>query len=128
LEGEIVFDASAVLAILKRERGAERALAGLDQAVISCVNVAEVQSKLIEAGLDRHAAWARIAVLGCRTVAFNEDLAREAGSLIAVTRHLGLSLGDRACLALGMERNAKVYTTDRTWKKLSLGIEIEVIR
>jgi ribonuclease VapC len=128
LEGEIVFDASALLAILKRERGADRALAALDQAVISTVNVAEVQSKLIEAGLDRHAAWASIEFLGCRSVAFSEALAREAGSLIATTRPFGLSLGDRACLALAIERKAKVYTTDRNWKNLSLGIEIEVIR
>lgn len=126
--GEIVFDASAMLAILKREPGADRAVAALDQAAISCVNVAEVQSKLMDAGLDRHAAWARISFLGCRTFPFNDDLAREAGSLIAVTRPYGLSLGDRACLALAIQRMAKVYTTDRAWKSLSLGIEIEVIR
>jgi ribonuclease VapC len=128
LESDIVFDASAMLAILKREPGADRALAALNRAAISCVNVAEVQTKLIEAGLDRHAAWRRIVFLGCRTFPFDENLAREAGSLIAVTRPFGLSLGDRACLALAIERKAPVYTTDREWKKLSLGIEIQVIR
>ena len=128
MASEVVFDASAMLAILKREPGADRALAALDRASISSVNVAEVQSKLIATGLDRHGAWTPIAMLGCRTISFGEDLAREAGSLVEVTRPYGLSLGDRACLALAMERKATVYTTDREWKKLSLGIEIEVIR
>jgi PIN domain nuclease of toxin-antitoxin system len=128
LESEIVFDSSAVLAILKRERGIDRALAVLDKAAISCVNLAEVQTKLIEAGFDRHSAWARIEVLGFRAYPFNKDQAFEAGSLVAVTRPFGLSLGDRACLALAIERNATVYTTDRSWKNLSLGIEVEVIR
>jgi PIN domain nuclease of toxin-antitoxin system len=128
VDSEIVFDASAMLAILKRERGGDRAFAALDRAVVSCVNLAEVQSKLIEAGLDRRAAREHIEVLGCRAIPFNEDQAWEAGSLRAVTQPLGLSLGDRACLALGIERKATVYTTDRNWKKLALGIEIEVIR
>lgn len=125
---EVVFDASAVLAILKRERGADRALAVLGRAKISCVNLAEVQSKLVYEGLDKQTAWARIDFLGCNPVPFDSDLARQAGSLIEKTKSAGLSLGDRACLALAMERKAKVYTADRAWTDLGLGIEIEVIR
>jgi PIN domain nuclease of toxin-antitoxin system len=125
---EVVLDASAVLALLKREPGAERVRAVLDRATIGAVNAAEVQGKLIELGLSRHAAEARIRFLGCRILAFSEDQAIEAGSLIAQTRSLGLSLGDRACLALAIDRKATVYTTDRIWKKLDLGIQIEAIR
>jgi len=125
---EVVLDASAVLALLKREPGAERVRAVLDRAILGAVNVAEVQSKLVDLGLNRDAAEARIRFLGLIIVAFSEKQAIEAGSLIAETRSLGLSLGDRACLALAIERKATVYTTDRVWKNLNLGIEIEVIR
>jgi PIN domain nuclease of toxin-antitoxin system len=125
---EVVLDASAMLAILKRETGAERVRAVLDRATISTVNLAEVQGKLVSAGLDRDTAWERIAFLGCRAAPLDEPLARKTGSLIAETCVHGLSLGDRACLALAIERKARVYTTDKAWKSLSLGIEIEVIR
>jgi ribonuclease VapC len=128
LADEIVFDASAILSIFKRERGAERAVAALGKSLISCVNLAEVQSKLVDAGLERQTAWQWIEFLGCRAVPFDSDQALEAGSLIAMTQPYGLSLGDRACLALAIERKAKVYTADRSWKNLSLGIEIEAIR
>lgn len=126
--GEVVLDASAVLALLKRESGAERVRAVLGRAMIGAVNAAEVQGKLVDLGLSRDAAAARIRILGCTIPAFSEDQAIEAGSLIEQTRALGLSIGDRACLALALERKATVYTTDRVWKDLSLGIEIEVIR
>jgi PIN domain nuclease of toxin-antitoxin system len=125
---EVVLDASAVLALLKREPGAERVRAVLDRAILGAVNAAEVQSKLVDLGLSRDAAEARIRFLGCIILAFSEKQAIEAGSLIAQTRSLGLSLGDRACLALAIERKATVYTTDSACKNLSLGIEIEVIR
>ncbi len=117
-----------MLAILKRERGADRALAVLGRAKISCVNLAEVQSKLVHEGLDKRTAWARIDFLGCSPVPFDSDQARQAGSLIEQTQSLGLSLGDRACLALAMDRKAKVYTADRAWANLEIGVEIEVIR
>jgi PIN domain nuclease of toxin-antitoxin system len=126
--GSVVFDASALMALLRGETGAGKAAAALDVAVISSVNLAEVQTKLVDAGMSEEAAWRHIAWIGCATVAFNDDHARVAGSLIRVTHPFGLSLGDRACLALAIERRATVYTTDRIWKKLSLGIEIEVIR
>jgi PIN domain nuclease of toxin-antitoxin system len=124
----IVLDASAILALLKREQGADRVKAVLDLAAICAVNVAEVQSKLVVGGLSRQAAEARIRFLGCTILPFDEEQAIEAGSLIAQTRSLGLSLGDRACLALAIERKATVYTTDKAWKSLNLGIKIEVIR
>ena len=128
MPNEVVLDAPAVLALLKREPGAERVRAVLDRAVIGAVNAAEVQGKLVDLGLSRHAAAARIRVLGCRILAFSEDQAIEAGSLIEKTRTLGLSLGDRACLALAIDRKATVYTTDRIWKDLPLDLKIEVIR
>jgi PIN domain nuclease of toxin-antitoxin system len=128
MANEVVLDASAMLAILKRERGADRVLAVLNRAMVSCVNLAEVQTKLVDAGLDPAHAWASVTFLGCRGIPFGEEQARESGTLVTQTKSLGLSLGDRACLALAIERKAKVYTADRNWKSLSVGIEIEVIR
>jgi len=126
----VVLDASAVLALLKREPGAERVRAVLDRAILGAVNAAEVQSKLVDLGLSRHAAAARIRFLGCRIVAFSEDLAIEAGSLIEQTRSLGLSLGDRACLALARRERLPALTADRIWLQAGtlIGVEVRLIR
>jgi len=66
--------------------------------------------------------------MGFEVCFFDEEQARVAAELIGKTRPIGLSLGDRACLALAIERKAAVYTTDKAWKQLDLGIEVAVIR
>ena len=125
----IVLDASAVLAILNEERGAERLTPEmLGAAACSTVNLAEVQGKLVERGLSAEDAWEAALSPIREAVAFTAEQAGVAGSLIAETRARGLSLGDRACLALGMAWKAAVYTADRSWKNLKLGIPIHVIR
>jgi ribonuclease VapC len=123
-----VLDASALMALIRREAGADRVEASLPGALISTVNQAEVLAKLVAAGLDEKLAWWHIAEVGCDAVSFDEEQARIAGGLVKVTRPLDLSLGDRACLALAIQRQATVYTTDRAWKSLPIGIQIEVIR
>jgi ribonuclease VapC len=123
-----VFDASALLALMRNEPGADVVSARLSEAIISTVNQAEVQSKLVAAGLSEQEAWRHILEIGCESAPFDEAQARIAGGLIRVTRPYGLSLGDRACLALALQRQATVYTTDAAWKKLGLGIQVEVIR
>lgn len=128
MDKTVVLDASALMALMRREPGAEKVADCLDWAMVSTVNQAEVETKLVIAGLDEELAWQHIAEIKCISVPFNENQARIAGGLARVTRSFGLSLGDRACLALAIERKATVYTTDRVWKELSLGIEIEVIR
>jgi len=124
----IVLDASALMALIRGESGADRVEDCLPGALISTVNQAEVQTKLVAAGLEEQLAWWHIAEAGCASVPFSEEHARLAGGLVRDTRPLGLSLGDRACLALAIERKATVYTTDRAWKSLNLGISVEVIR
>jgi ribonuclease VapC len=124
----VVLDASAILAILRSEKGADLVAAVLPDAMVSTVNLAEVQAKLVSAGMDGKTAWWHITELKCTAVPFDELQAELAGSLVAKTKPFGLSLGDRACLALAIHRKSKAYTTDRTWTKLSLGIEIEVVR
>jgi PIN domain nuclease of toxin-antitoxin system len=124
----VVWDASALMALMRGEEGAEKVACSLPRAMVSAVNLAEVQTKLVSAGMDEGAAWWHIAQIDCHAVSFDESQARTAGGLVKITRPYGLSLGDRACLALAIERKAKVYTTDRAWKDLPLEIEVEVIR
>ena len=125
----IVLDASALLALLNQEPGAETLTPELlSGAAISTVNLAEVHGKLVGRGLSPEDAWE--AALGPirEAVPFTAEHARLVGDLVAQTRLLGLSLGDRACLALGLALKAPVYTADKSWKKLKLGAHIHIIR
>lgn len=126
---KIVLDASALLAVLNGETGADKLTPELlSSALSSTVNLAEVQSKLVDWGLAPDRAWAAAMTPVAEAIPFTAEQAKAAGSLIAETRALGLSLGDRACLALGLALNAPVYTADRSWKNLKLGLRIHVIR
>jgi ribonuclease VapC len=126
---KIVLDASAVLAVLNQEPGAEKlTLEMLSYAAASTVNLAEVHTKLVSRGGNPEEAWEDTLSAVQEHVPFTEEHAKIAGDLAVVTRSLGLSLGDRACLALGLAMNIPVYTTDRSWKNLKLGIRIHVLR
>lgn len=118
-----------MLALLNREPGSDRLTPELlSNATCSTVNLAEVQTKLVNEGGAPDEAWEN-AVSPIREAApFTEEHARIAGSLVAQTRTLGLSLGDRACLALGLALKAPVYTADKSWKNLKVGVRVHVIR
>ena len=125
----IVLDASVVLAVLNDEPGADKLTPELlSDATCSTVNLAEVQTKLVSAGVTPGEAWEDTLSPIREAEPFTDEHARIAGSLVTQTRFLGLSLGDRACLALGLALKAPVYTADRSWKKLKLGVRIHVIR
>jgi len=118
-----------MLAVLNDEPGCEKmTLEMLSRAVGSTVNLAEVHAKLVSRGGDPDEAWEDALSAIHEAVPFDEEQARIAGRLVAQTRALGLSLGDRACLALGLVLKAPVYTTDRSWKNLKIGVRIHVIR
>jgi ribonuclease VapC len=126
---EVVLDASAILAIIFQERGAEKLTDDLmDRAVASTVNLAEVQSKLNKKGLDPDEAWEDTLSLVTAAEPYTSEQARIAGDLIKKTEKYGLSLGDRSCLALAISLKAPVYTTEQIWNNLKLGIPIHVIR
>jgi ribonuclease VapC len=125
----LVVDSSVILAVIHQEPGFENITPELlSRAIVSTVNLAEVQGKLVSWGWDPDEAWEDATGAVGEIVPFNIDHAKTAGSLIAATRSLGLSLGDRACLALGLALKAPVYTADRSWKKLKLNLRIHVIR
>jgi ribonuclease VapC len=126
---ESVLDASAVLALLADEPGSAALIPELlATAVISAVNVAEVQSKLVERGFNPDDAWEAALSSVVEIIDFTPEHARIAGDLVRKTRIHGLSLGDRACLALGIARKAPIYTADRSWKKLKIGVPVYIIR
>jgi PIN domain nuclease of toxin-antitoxin system len=125
----IVLDASALLAVLNGEPGAEKLTPQLlADATSSTVNLAEVQSKLVSRGMEPEDAWEATVSPIREATAFTVEQAKVAGSLIAQTGAFGLSLGDRACLALGIALHAPVYTADRSWKNLKLGVRIQMVR
>ena len=125
----IVLDASALLALLNSEPGADKLTPELlNTAASSTVNLAEVQAKLVARSIDSDAAWEATLAPIRDAMDFSVDHARIAGTLVIQTRSLGLSLGDRACLALALSLKAPVYTTDKAWKNLKLGVRIHMIR
>ena len=126
---KIVLDASVLLAIIYKERGWEKMSSDtLANAAVSTVNLTEVQGKLLTDGWSPDEAWEDATSAIAEICPFTAAHAKTAGALIAQTRPLGLSLGDRACLALALSLNAPVYTADRSWNNRKVGVRIHVIR
>lgn len=125
---EAVLDASAVLALLHGEPGGETIEPILAECVISTVNLSEVIAKLVENGIEGATAVQLAEAQPFRPVDHTLAMARITGTLRAETRHAGLSLGDRACLALAIAKGLPVFTADRAWQGLPLDIEVRAIR
>jgi ribonuclease VapC len=127
--GTTVLDASALLAFLNKEVGSEQvAQSIMDGAIMSTVNVSEVIAKLSEANMPEETIHEALDLLGIETIDFNMACAYQAGLLRPMTKTLGLSFGDRACLALAQHFSLPAVTADKTWQKLTLGINVQVIR
>ena len=124
----IVFDSSVVIAILKQERGFESAEELLSKALISTVNLAEVATYLARNSVPRETIREVLTSFPIQVVPFEESLAIETGYLYPSSKNLGLSLGDRACLALALSRKLPVLTADLVWSQLNLDISIRVLR
>ena len=124
----VVLDSSAILAVLNAEPGAEMVFGLLDAAVVSAVNYAETMSKLMERGIGHNDARTTLRSIGAQVIDFDTTLADRVGALRVATRHLGLSLADRACLALAEREGSPAVTADRTWAALKLDIDIRLIR
>ncbi len=123
-----VLDASAVLAVLNGERGEKKVVPLLTESALSTVNLTEVAAKLLEAGMDEAGARLAVSVLGIgEIVEFTEDLAWEAARLRPLTKQYGLSMGDRACLALAKRLKIPAVTADKEWSKFKF-CKVIVIR
>jgi PIN domain nuclease of toxin-antitoxin system len=123
-----VLDASAVLCLLQEEKGAERVAEALPAAIIGAVNYSEVVAKLVEAGIGEATVDSLIEKLQLKVIPFDRSQAQHAGSLRATTRKLGLSLGDRACLALAAAEGATALTCERIWTKFEVPCKVEALR
>lgn len=123
-----VLDSSAVLAFVFGEPGGDSVREYVNDAGISSVNAAEVVTKLVEWNIPEDKFDAVWTMLAGMIAEFSPAHALEAGRLRKITQRVGLSLGDRACLALAKETGAVVVTADRIWADLDHGVRIEVIR
>jgi PIN domain nuclease of toxin-antitoxin system len=123
---DYVLDASALLALMLAEPGAEAIIEMLPTAVIGAVNLAEVIAKLQERGIPEAEIDGNVAALNLPVIPFDEGQAIASGKLRARTR--SLSPGDRACLALAMARDTRAVTKDRGWDGLEIGAKIVVVR
>lgn len=126
----MVLDASAVLALLFEETGAEVVRAQLRTGVIGAANLAEVLAKLSDHGLPAVEAVRAVAILGLEIAPMTEAQAQRSAELRPLTRGAGLSLGDRTCLALAAELGAPAVTADRSWDAVAgaAGVSVQLIR
>ena len=123
-----VLDSSAVLAVIWNEPGGDMVLDRIDGAVMSAVNYAEVLTKISDRGIDPKPAKVLLASLAIETIDFDKTQAETSSQLRSQTRHLGLSLGDRACIALAMTKGWPVLTADKVWMELSISIDVQLVR
>lgn len=123
-----VLDASALLSFLQDEPGGDQVEAVLPEAVISSVNWAEVVQKSVAAGVDVDGMRDDLEALGLKILSFTAEEAELAGRLWQQTRQAGLSLGDRACLSVGIKLKALVLTADQIWVSLDLPVTVQCIR
>lgn len=123
-----VLDSSALLALLLQEPGAEEVEAWIAESLLLTVNLTEVVDKMVARGWDRDELLTDLhdSLLGI--VPLDYDLALDAAELYGQTRDRGLSLADRACLALAKAMQCAAVTADRAWSGLELGIPIHLVR
>jgi PIN domain nuclease of toxin-antitoxin system len=123
-----VLDASVLLALLNEETGSDKVERYIPGAVINAVNLSEVIGKLAESGMPENDIHEVIAMLALQVIPFDAILSFKAGFLRPATRDMGLSLGDRACLATGMLMDLPVITSDTIWRDSGLPVTVILIR
>jgi ribonuclease VapC len=124
----VVLDTSALLAFVSGERGGEAVADVIGDAMISTVNFAEAVTKLVDRGASLERAREVLAVADYEIIDFDREQAEGAGALIARTRGKGLSLGDRACLALARRERIAAVTADRRWSEVDVGVDVRLFR
>jgi len=125
---KVVLDASALVAFIEEEPGGDVVAAHLAEAALSAVNYGEVLGRLVAKGSPPDHAARIVELLDLDIVDFDAKQGFISAALLPVTKPKGLSLGDRACLALGQTLNCPVLTADRAWSTLAIGVRVELIR
>ena len=125
----VVLDSSAVLAMLRQEPGGDAVADHLGSAIISAVTLQEVAREMFREGAPANLVRASLDALGLDVRAHDTDAAYGAAELFESTKKHGSGLGDRSCMALGLQLALPVLTTDREWTKVELeGLELRHVR
>lgn len=122
----MVVDSSAVAALILKEPGADEVERLIDGAVISAVNLAEAVTLFARRGIRAERIAELLDPLDLTVAALDRARAHAAGLLAPLTQRAGLSLGDRACLALARELEAPALTSDRAWLQVAEALEVRV--
>ena len=129
VNNKVILDASALLALIQEEAGAEVIKPLLKFSVMSAVNVTEALSILQRADISPKEGLSLITDIVTTILPFDLEEAEQTAKLHPLVQSKGLSLGDRACIALGIKLQLPIYTADRVWKELQLeGTDIKLIR
>lgn len=124
----VVLDASAILAVIQSEPGGELVVDLKSKPLASTVNIVEARTKLFDKGHSAEHVDELMRLVDMVEVDFTSAHSRIASGMRDTTRHAGLSLGDRACLALAAEKNAVAMTTDQQWTKVDVKVRVELLR
>lgn len=124
----VVFDSSVLIAILRQEPGSDVGEQSLNDALISTVNLAEVATYLARNSVPPETINDALAAFPIEVVPFDREQGLIAGCLYPACKSLGLSLGDRACLALAKSKNLPVLTADKAWLELKINVDVKTIR
>ena len=122
----IVLDASALIAMLKKEPGGDKVAQVIGDTKITAINYAEVISHFCHAGMPVAEVDAMLSPLPMVVVSADEKLARLAGHLRTLTSSAGLSLGDRFCLALAQLEKLPAWTSDQNWQTIAKAVQVEI--
>lgn len=126
---KVVVDSSAVLALLRGERGAETVEKAIDTAIISAVNLQEVAKELVRDGIAGDDVRGLIADLGLKVVDHDEIAAFLSAELFPLTKQFGSGLGDRSCMALALQHDLPALTADKEWHRIKLkGLKLQFVR
>jgi PIN domain nuclease of toxin-antitoxin system len=128
-EALFVLDASTILALIRREPGADRVDSVVASSIVSTVNLQEVAKELLLQGISVGHGQQIVDALGLPAIDHDAEQAWAAATLVHATRSIGSGLGDRSCMALAISRGVPAMTADRAWAKLEVpGLQVIVIR
>jgi ribonuclease VapC len=113
---DVILDASAILALIQNEPGADKVAGALPRAAVSAVNFAEVITKLVQKTKAPERVLRTLDLLQLRVLGWDQDAARHSAAYAYLAAE-GLSLGDRACITEAVRSNARILTADRRWKE-----------
>jgi PIN domain nuclease of toxin-antitoxin system len=126
---KMVFDSSALIMLFAKEPGYEEVRQYMRYAVISSINIAEVYKYCIEVqNLTEDDCRDLIKLSGIKIIDFCEEQALITAKIIKQTRQYGLSLGDRGCIALAIQKNYSILTCDKIWQKVDLNVKCVMVR